>query len=108
MDVSIDGLRDLQNNLRKLQHRSAALDGQHSVSFAELFSPSFMSRNSTVKSFEELLERGGYQIETPADFEAIPDADWDAVVARHTRFSTWEEMSRAAGAEWLKTQLFRK
>ena len=42
-----------------------------------------------------------FTLETPEDFAAIPDAEWDAFIASRTRFADWRTMQEKAAADWI-------
>lgn len=96
---------DAMRKLRDLQRRAEQLDGQHEVSFDDLFPDEFMLRNTEYPSIAELLSGSGFRIETAEDFHAIPDETWDNYIRQHTRFDSWGEMQRAAAEEWMVRQL---
>jgi len=96
---------DALRKLSDLQRRAEALDGNHSVSFTDLFSDEFMLRNTDFATIHAMFEAGGYNVESSADFEAIPDDAWDQFVRSRTRFSDWKDMQTAAGKQWMSRQL---
>jgi hypothetical protein len=103
--MKITGLTELQGKLRQLSDNAAALDGQHNVSFAELFNGTFMKKNTRYSSMGELFSDGGFKIENQQDFEAISEATLDAHIAKNTQFKNWGEMKSAAGTQWMKRKL---
>lgn len=62
------------------------------VDFDVLFSTSFMRRYTQYRSFDRFLRGAPFTIHSQQEFEALPDAEMDAHVRRHTRFSSWKEM----------------
>ena len=96
---------DAIRKLRDLQRKTDQLDGQHEVPLAELFCDEFMLRNTDFPSIGAMLEASGFNVDTTADFAAIPDDEWDAVVRAGTRFTSWDDMKRAAGGEWARRRL---
>ena len=64
----------------------------NAVSFTELFTPEFMRLYTQYESIEELLSSGGFEVNSEEDYEAIPDEDIDAHVAKTTNFRSWKEM----------------
>jgi hypothetical protein len=52
-----------------------------------------------------LFESSGFRIESPEDFKAIPDADWDAFIGRETTFADWQAMLDEAVKVWTIKQL---
>lgn len=105
MSFKITGLDKLQKKLNNLQRNAEALDGEHQVPFSELFNSSFMQRYTNFASIEALIDAGGFKVETPEDFKAIPDDDWEKHIAKTTNFSNWQEMMNEAASEWAKNQL---
>lgn len=91
------------SGFREFERKLNALGS--SVSFAELFTPSFMGRHSRLSSFEQLIEAGGFKVDSEQDFLGIPDSEWEAVVQRETSFPSWEAMQAAAASEWVQRQL---
>lgn len=88
--------RDLQ---RKIEKASQPAD------LGEMFNPGFMSRYTDYATFEEMFEAGGFGPATVENFKAAPDDAWNAWVAKSTRFPSWEEMQKKAGAELLQKRL---
>lgn len=105
MSTHIKGFDELHRKLDQLARNAEALNGTHSVKFDELFPPNFMRRFTSFVSADEMFEKSGFKIESKADFEAIPDAEWDQFIRTHTRFASWKKMQETAGAEWTKKQL---
>lgn len=97
----IKGLDKLQRQLKELQRKAEAVGGQHSVSFDELFTASFLTRYTNFTSVEDMIQQSGYKVETSEDFQRIPDSEWDDFIANNTQFSNWQEMLSLATQEWL-------
>ena len=96
---------DALRKLRDLQTKAERIDGEHQVPFTELFPDEFMLRNTEFTSIEAMIEASGYTVEAQGDFAAIPDDEWDDFIQACTRFSSWSEMTQAAGREWMLRQL---
>ena len=94
---------ELQRNLNQLQKNIESLQGE--VSFSELFPPGFMARYTTFTSFDDLLAKSGFKVETRDDFANIPDAAWDAYIASSTHFANWEAMKQKAVEEYAQRKL---
>lgn len=90
---------------KRLLNNVEKIGGENQVPLDELFSPGFMHANSSVQSFEELIQVGGFKCETAEDFKNIPDDEWDGAIKKYTQFESWEAMQKAAGADWVKKQL---
>lgn len=63
-----------------------------SILFTDLFTPEFMRKYTQFESIDELLASGGFEVNSEEDYEAIPDAEIDAHVAKTTRFHSWKEL----------------
>ena len=103
--IELKGFDKVMKKLDRLAANARALSGEHRVPVSELFNPDFMRAHASVGGFQEFIERGGLEFETEAEFAAIPVSKWDEVVRAQTRFDSWADMKRAAGAEWAKRQL---
>ena len=105
MGIKIDGLDDLSKKLKQMEKAAKELDGTHQIPMIELFTNSFMSKYTSFHSFDELLESGGFVVNTQADFEAIPDEIFDQHIAKYTKFSSWQDMMTQAGKEYALKKL---
>ena len=103
--IKSNGLDDLQRDLHKLQQNARKMSGKHSVSFDKLFTRSFMLKYSRYSSIDALLEAGNFHAKTNAEFEAIPEKELDAHIAKVTKFKTWDEMLSKATDEYVTRQL---
>src|SRR5258706_14437758 len=61
------------------------------VPFSELFPSGFMAKYTNFTSFDDLLAKCGFKVETVEDFANIPDAPWNTFIASTTRFAHWDE-----------------
>lgn len=96
---------DALNELANLQRRLQALDGEHQVTFQELFTDEFMLRNTDHPSIQAMFEANSLTVNSTAEFEALPESLWAQIVRVQTRFSTWDEMKSAAAEQWAMRQL---
>jgi hypothetical protein len=103
--ISIDGFDELHRNLDKLQKNIESLSGEHEVSFTELFPPGFMARYTNFTSFDDLLAKCGFKVNTVEDFANIPEVAWDTFIASSTRFASWDEMKQKALEEYLQRKM---
>lgn len=103
MDVHFEmsGFDELERKLNRMTESAEAMDGEHAVPLNDLFPPAFMDEYTDYRSLEELFEASGFTVETPQDFAAIPDAEWDAFIARVTGFSDWQAMQEKGAADWV-------
>ena len=95
------------SNLRRLQENLRRVSGENRVRLFDMFNPAFMRKHTRYASFQALLDASGYKVVTDEDFKAIPDAEWEKHITRSTRFPSWLEMQKVAGAEWMQGQLFK-
>ncbi|MBK5145977.1 hypothetical protein I2494_20110 [Budviciaceae bacterium BWR-B9] len=75
------------------------------MSIPELLTPNFLSGCSTFSSAQELFDKSGFTINSPSDFRAIPDEEWDAYISKNTTYDSWSDMLKMAGSEWARNQL---
>lgn len=76
-------------------------DSENQVQLGEIFTPEFMRLYTQFESIEELLSAGGFVINSEEDYEAIPDEDIDAHIAKTTNFQSWKEMLTEATDTYL-------
>lgn len=105
MSFKLDGFDELEKRLKKMQKGAEELEKEKEVSFEELFSPVFMRKYTSVESFDELLEKGGFVVNSQEDFANIPDAEFDEHVSKFTNFSTWEDMLGKATEQYVAKKL---
>ncbi len=105
MGFEIKGFDEMQRKLEGLQKRVASLEGTNRVSFSELFDHGFLAQHSRFASFSELLDAGGFVVNSQEDFKAIPDDDFDKHIAANTDFNSWKETKQAAATAYFKKQL---
>jgi hypothetical protein len=91
--------------LNRLGENTRALSGLHEIPISDLFTPAFMTQHTNVATFQALVEAGGFTVASQADFDAIPDAEWENVIREHTSFSSWQQMQEKAGEEYAARKL---
>lgn len=105
MSVEIRGFEELADELDRLQDRIDEVDGETTVTFDELFPADFMKTYTEFDSIQALFKASPWSVETGADFEAIPEDEFDRYVADHSEFDSWEAMLSAAAREWIGREL---
>lgn len=105
MTSGIEGFDDLQRKLERMKEEVEELEGTHSVSISELLSPEFLASCSAFSSVEELFKSSRFKIESPEDFEAIPDSEWEWFIQQNTSYTGWTEMQQAAACVWMRKKL---
>ena len=99
MSFEINGLSNFQKKIEKLEQFSK---NEHSVSFGELFTDTFMKSNTSFNNCDDFLKSIG--IDTEEQLKAMPEEQMDEFVAKTTSFSSWQEMLAAASSEYALRQ----
>ncbi|WP_054954967.1 hypothetical protein [Paenibacillus dakarensis] len=105
MSIKLKGFDDFEKKMKQLQRNAERLNGTHEVSYDDLFTPSFMNRYTDFSSFGELLEGGGFVVNSVKDFEDIPDDVFDQHISKTTQFESWKDMHTQAVNEYVGRQL---
>ena len=103
--IKIKGLDKLEKQLKQMEKGAKELSRTKQVSFSELFTTSFMRKYTSFSTLDELLQAGGFKVESQEDFEAIPDAEFDKHIAATTRFKNWEDMLSEATTQYVAKKL---
>ena len=103
--IEIKGLDEAKKTLETLAQKAKKLDGTHTVPTPDLFTPVFMARFTDFASFKEMVEQSGFEISTQDDFEKLPEDQWDVFIRGKTKFSSWQEMLKRGGEEYVISQL---
>ncbi|MBC3946685.1 hypothetical protein H8S21_15240 [Erwinia persicina] len=90
-----DGIDKISKNLKKIAETK-------SVGFGELFNKEFLAACSSFSSLEDMFEKSGFKVETPEDFKAIPDDEWESFIIKNTSYDSWEEMQSDAGSKYFQ------
>lgn len=104
-------MSDLEELNRKLDKKLAQLDREEKradardVPLNTLLTPAFISKNTCFADVDEMFQASGFHIESQADFEAIPEDQWNAFIRSNSDFPDWESMLGAAGGEWATGKL---
>lgn len=69
----------------------------------EMFTDAWMAKHTDFESIEAFLAAGAWPEGT--EIWDVPTDDLDAHAAAHSAFDTWQEMSQAAGDEWMDDRL---
>lgn len=105
MSIKITGFDELENQFKQMEQGIKELDGTHQVPFSELFPSSFMKEYSSFASIDELLDAGGFQVETQTDFETIDQTQLDAHINSTTKFDNWENMIDEATSQYVAKKM---
>lgn len=88
-----------------MQQKASELEKGQELQLNELFTDSFMKKNTKFSSLDEMLDKSPFTIETQQDFESIPDDLWDDFVRENSKFFNWEEMQQEAANIYVAKQL---
>nr|MDH3154348.1 hypothetical protein [Bacillus licheniformis] len=91
-----NGFKEFDRKLKKMQQKASELEKGQELQLNELFTDSFMKKNTKFSSLDEMLDKSPFTIETQQDFESIPDDLWDDFVRENSKFFNWEEMQQEA------------
>ena len=110
--MRITGIDKAMKNLATLQRNAQELHGEHRVTLEDLYPPSFMAKYTVYTTIENMIHASGVladidERDEAGAREALHDQAWSDFVNRHTRFSSGEEMRRAAGREHVRGRLFK-
>ena len=96
--MDFDGFDELDLPIDGLQSELDELVADPFVPFEQLFPTSFMQEHSPFSTFDELLDAGGFIVQSQEDFDAIPIAELDKHIALTTNFDNWTDMFDQAKA----------
>ncbi|EWH19962.1 hypothetical protein CHCC14600_2599 [Bacillus licheniformis] len=100
-----NGFKEFDRKLKKMQQKASELEKGQELQLNELFTDSFMKKNTKFSSLDEMLDKSPFTIETQQDFESIPDDLWDDFVRENSKFFNWEEMQQEARNIYVAKQL---
>ncbi|MCY9225966.1 hypothetical protein MOF11_13120 [Bacillus haynesii] len=100
-----NGFKEFDRKLKKMQQKASELEKGQELQLNELFTDSFMKKNTKFSSLDEMLDKSPFTIETQQDFESIPDDLWDNFVRENSKFFNWEEMQQEAANIYVAKQL---
>lgn len=75
------------------------------VPFSEIITDSFIRKCSDFSSLDELLDAGGFNVNSHEDLEAITDAELDSHISKVTTFNNWDELLGTAVDEYTVSKL---
>jgi hypothetical protein len=96
--MEIKGMKEFQNELKRMKKAAQELNGEHQVPLSELLTDDFLRKNTSFQSFNEFEQQ---EIFTKySSFEEIPDDELNALISAKTNFSNWTEMLEEAVSEY--------
>ncbi|GIN68482.1 MULTISPECIES: hypothetical protein [Bacillus] len=100
-----NGFKEFDRKLEKMQQKAKELEKEQEVQLNDLFTDSFMKKNTKFSSLDEMFDKSPFTIENQQDFESIPDDLWDNFVRENSKFFNWEEMQQEAANLYVARQL---
>lgn len=92
--------------LDKLKKKFEDLHGQHKIGLSETLTPEFLTECSDFYDINQFFNASGFKVESPEDFKAIPDNEWEEFIVNNTTFESWEAMQKAALDKHVKSKIF--
>lgn len=89
-----NGFKEFDRKLKKMQQKASELEKGQELQLNELFTDSFMKKNTKFSSLDEMLDKSPFTIETQQDFESIPDDLWDDFVRENSKFLTGKKCNK--------------
>lgn len=90
--MEVKGLDKFSEALDKMEDAVKELKSTNSIPFSELFTSSFMKSYTNFASFDDMLSKFGYEVNTNKDFEDISKDELDKKISKTTQFKSWQEM----------------
>lgn len=103
--MKIKGLNQLKRQLHKLQQDVEKVAKTRIIDIEEMFHENFMQKYTIFLSFQDMLDKSGYEINSNDDFAAIPDEEWDIYIHHTTQFWDWDAMCAQASTDWVSNRL---
>lgn len=88
-----------------MQQKASELEKGQELQLNELFTDSFMKKNTKFSSLDEMLDKSPFTIETQQDFESIPDDLWDDFVRKTVNFLTGKKCNKKLTNIYVAKQL---
>lgn len=88
------------SGLKKLQKNLDEIKGEHAVPITDLMTDGFVSQHSNFNNFQALIDAS--EVKYP---EEIGNDVFSKFVSTHTTFSSWDDMKKTAGTEYVKRKL---
>ncbi|MBU4439016.1 MAG: hypothetical protein KJ779_05550 [Firmicutes bacterium] len=101
-NVKVKGLKEFSKALEGISKEVEGLSKQKTILFDDLFTKSFMSKNTPFADFDEFIADSGFSASTQEEFDSIDETELDSFVSEKTKFSGFQEMIDSAGEEYLK------
>lgn len=105
MQVKTTGFDELDEYIVQMQKNLDEFSNTNSVTFEELFTPEFMKLYTSFDDIDDLVNAGDFELNSPEDFNSIPNNVLDKHIAKYTDFSSWQDMLDTATTEYASRKL---
>lgn len=105
MTTKIKGLDKFSRKLEKLSKNAKDLSKNNQYQLNEVFTKSFMTKNTNFTDIESFLLASPERISTQEEFTAADETILDSFVYQQTNFKTWKEMLNKASEELIARRL---
>ena len=105
MKFETNGFDELSKHLKKMQQRAEELQKTESLSIYELFSDSFMKKNTRFDNIDDFFKASDFDVSSNEAFEKIEQKELDKYVAENSKFKDWKDMNLSALGEYTAKKL---
>lgn len=98
--INVNGFKDMSKKLNDLSKRADKANGEHSVSFEELFPPSFMKKQTDSDEIYSFFNAGGFDASNNETFKEIDEDQLDVYILEHSNFESWQDMKTTAAEKY--------
>lgn len=88
--------------LEDLSKKVTELSGSHEIPVIELFTDSFISKNTNFENTQAFFDNSGFDF---TDIESIPESELDTFIDKNSKFESWQQMLQIAGKEYFIKKL---
>lgn len=103
--MRMEGLDQLQRKLKRIEENIDKISGSRTIPIQELLNDEFMKEHTKYQTCQEMFDESPFKIESQADFDVIPDDQWNVYIRLNTKFSDWNGMLEEAAKEMIKREL---
>lgn len=104
-DFKIDGLDDLQKDLKQLERNARSIGQRRSIDLYKLLSNRFLRRHTKFSSLDQLFDESPLDVKTQKDLDTLNEQELDEFIRKSTKFRSWEDILDNALGEWAEAEL---
>jgi len=105
--MRLEGFDELQRAFKRVEKAIEGIDGENKVPFDEIFPPAFIRKYTDFEDIGAMIDASGHDVQSPEDFRAIPDDEWEKLIKARTRFESWAGMQMEATKYWAGKKIER-